>query len=153
MHGLYVKAIPDYATVALLTDLLAGSDPPCRPERLFHATIISSDITPSSIYITYPGRDIHTCLVRAEYWAGGNGSGFVVLRLRAKTFNLFHRMYSSLGAKHKYPGGYIPHVTAGMSVGVKTEAITQWLFRLNSRIHLFDTPVVFNRMRVRDVRF
>lgn len=152
-HGLYVKAIPDYKTVERLKLLVSQSDPPCSIEHQFHATVVSSDVTPRSIYITYPGSDIFTRLLKAEYWTGFNGRGFVVLRLRAKPFNSFHRMYLYLGAEHKYPGGYIPHVTAGMSVGGKTEEISRWLVRLNSSIHLFDPPVVFNRMRVRDVRF
>lgn len=153
-RGLYVKAIPDFHSVSRLQNLVEQTNPPFEVDQQnFHATIICSDVIPRSIYIFYPRKDLITRLVKAEYWVGQNGKGFAVLRLNSRTFNAFQRQYEGLGAVHKYKGGYIPHVTAGMEIGVHGNDIASWLFRMNSAIHFFNPLLVFNRIRVRDIRF
>lgn len=151
-RGIYAKLIPDYKTLDKLEKTLRQSDPPFAlgwfAHRL-HTTVICSDSSPQSVYIQFPRQNIVTRIVRAEYWSGHNGGGFVVFRIRSKQVLGMHRAYSALGAIHKY-GHFDAHMTAGIEVGKFTPALDQWVSRVTPRLTV---PVVFSRLVIRDILF
>ena len=154
--GIYAKAMPDYNTSMEMHHLIVHSDPPFCVDWFVnqsHISLILSDIPPLDTRLRIKSKPIVVHLDHAEYWAGGNNSGFAVLVLKPNSkLSHLHQLFISLGAKQKYPT-YNPHITIGMNVGPDSQQMQEWLIRMNELITVRNPTLFFNRIRIQDLLF
>lgn len=154
--GIYAKAMPDYNTSMEMHRLIVQSEPPFSVDWFVnqsHISLILSDCSPIDTRLKIKSKPIVVHLERAEYWTGGNNSGFAVFLLKPNSkLDHLHQLFIALGACHKYPS-YTPHITIGMGVGARTPEIENWLTRINSLIVARNVPLFFNRIRIQDLLF
>ena len=156
----YACLVPASGETRRVLDVVVKTMPPFDPETLrdeAHVTLVYSreqqvDMTALNagmLAIEYGCATARA--VGVEYWEGHDKDGYAVLKLESSDAAALNKAFIAAGCKHSFDD-FQAHMSICSKVGPETQAVREWLQRINKFLDGNIVTLRFNKIKIEDIK-
>jgi hypothetical protein len=156
----YACLIPATGEAERFLDVVLKTAPPFDPETLrdeAHVTLVYSrekqvdmdKLNAGLLAVRHDGATARA--ISVEYWEGHDKDGYAVLKLDSCDAAALNKAFIAAGCKHSFDD-FQAHMSICSKVGPQTQAVSEWLQRINKFLDGNSVTIRFDRINIEDIK-